>query len=292
MTLREILENGCLNQTLRSARPNTRRNYEINLRHFDRFCGRPATIDDLTDDQVTDCMWWLFDDGSRAARTANKFRDVILATWRLLHRKGLVDRWPDVPPLPEPDRAPVAWTRQQLKRLWDACESQQGMIHNIPARHWWHCLHAVLWDSAERITAVTLLEWADVDLETGHAKCRAENRKGGRADRVYRLHPDTVTALSGIQRSRNTLVFPWPYCRTYLWPRYGKLLAEAELPSDRWHKFHCLRKSVASWFEAAGGNATELLGHSSRRITRRYLDPRVISPQQATDLLFRPGETA
>lgn len=162
------------------------------------------------------------------------------------------------------------------------------MIHNVPARLWWHALHAVLWDTGERITAVFRLEWSTVDLDSGHVRCPAENRKGGRADRVYRLHPDTVTALQAIYRERNTRVFPWPYTSTYLWRKYGNLLERAGLPSDRAHKFHCVRKSVASYFEAAGGNATELLGHSSRRVTRRYLDPRVVSPPQASDVLFRP----
>lgn len=290
MTLRECFQSGVLHQKLRSVRPNTRRNYEINLRHFDAFLGRPATVDDLTDTTVTDCMWWLFGDGNRAARTANKFRDCILATWRLLHRKGLVDRWPDVAPLVEPERAPVAWTRPQLARLWEACDKQQGMIHNVPSRLWWHALHAVLWDSGERIAAVVRLEWPEVDLESGYVRCRAENRKGGRADRVYRLHVDTVTALTAIQRDRNTRVFPWPWTYTYLWRRYGVLLSGAGLPSDRQHKFHCVRKSVASYFEAAGGNATELLGHSSRRVTRRYLDPTICRAPQATDLLFRPDK--
>lgn len=97
-------------------------------------------------------------------------------------------------------------------------------------------------------------------------------------------------SLQTIHRERNTRVFPWPYTDTYLWRKYEALLNRAGLPSDRAHKFHCVRKSVASYFEAAGGNATELLGHSSRRITRRYLDPRVVSPPQASDVLFRPGE--
>lgn len=40
--------------------------------------------------------------------------------------------------------------------------------------------------------------------------------------------------------------------------------------------------------EAAGGNATELLGHSSRKVTRQsYLDPRITGPPAAVDLLFR-----
>ena len=41
--------------------------------------------------------------------------------------------------------------------------------------------------------------------------------------------------------------------------------------------------------KAAGGNASNLLGHSGRRVTEKYLDPRVVTPPQASDMLFRPG---
>ena len=62
------------------------------------------------------------------------------------------------------------------------------------------------------------------------------------------------------------------------------------LPSDRRHKFHAMRRTVASFYEAAGGNATELLGHSTRDVTRtHYLDPRVVGQGvNACDVLFRP----
>ena len=43
-------------------------------------------------------------------------------------------------------------------------------------------------------------------------------------------------------------------------------------------------------FRDISGNATELLGHSSRKITRAYLDPRIVRRTSAIDLLFRPGE--
>lgn len=62
------------------------------------------------------------------------------------------------------------------------------------------------------------------------------------------------------------------------------------LPDNRLYKFHAIRKSVASHYEAAGGNATELLGHTSRKITRAYLDPRIVRKKSAIDVLFRPGE--
>jgi hypothetical protein len=47
---------------------------------------------------------------------------------------------------------------------------------------------------------------------------------------------------------------------------------------------------VASHAEAAGMNATELLHHSTRKVTLAYLDPRIVKRPQAADVLFRPGK--
>ena len=67
-------------------------------------------------------------------------------------------------------------------------------------------------------------------------------------------------------------------------------MQRAGLPDTREYKFHAIRKSTASHYEAAGGNATELLGHSSRKVTQGYLDPRIVRTKPAVELLFRPGE--
>lgn len=100
---------------------------------------------------------------------------------------------------------------------------------------------------------------------------------------------DTVEALRAIRR-REGPVFRWPKSRTSIYAHLGQIMQRAGLPNDRLHKFHSIRKSVASYYEAAGGNATELLGHTSRKVTRAYLDPRICRTKAAIDLLFRPGE--
>jgi integrase len=80
-----------------------------------------------------------------------------------------------------------------------------------------------------------------------------------------------------------------PYYGGYLWHKFGQVLARAGLPTDAKSKFHRIRRTVASYYEAAGGNATELLGHSSRKVTTAYLDKRVVQAPQAIDRLWRLG---
>ncbi|MSR60014.1 MAG: hypothetical protein EXS05_20635 [Planctomycetaceae bacterium] len=277
-------------QRLRGRGESQKRNYEITIRHFARMLGHTPKLADLTNDNVGDLMQWLIDRG-RGARTANKSRDLLLALWRQLAREQIVKKWPTVDAMPEPKLAPIAWTKPELSRLWTACEAQTGTIGNVPAALWWLALHCVAWSSAERIGSILMLTWGDLDLDGGFAKFRAATRKGKLADNVARLHPATVETLRQFPAADSAdCVFTWTMCHTSLWNHYKRLLKSAGLPCDRAHKFHALRKSAATWFEIAGGNATELLMHSSRQVTKAYLDPRLIGRQHAADLLFVPNE--
>ncbi len=97
-----------------------------------------------------------------------------------------------------------------------------------------------------------------------------------------------MAILSQIRLPQRDLVFPWDRAQNYLWKVYGKIRKKAGLPAGRRDSFHRLRRSVASHMEAAGGNATDQLRHSGRRVTEAYLDPRIVVKQQAIDFLFRP----
>ena len=133
------------------------------------------------------------------------------------------------------------------------------------------------------------LDWQYVDLRQGWVNFKAETRKGSKQDNALPIAQDTVDALKKLKRTEG-LVFHWPYSEGYIYRRVGRIMRRAGLPDTREFKFHAIRKSTASHYEAAGGNATELLGHSSRKVTESYLDPRICKPQPAVELLFRPGE--
>jgi integrase len=272
---------------LRSRSDNTRRLYETTLRSFAKFLGRVPIMLDLTDDQLNRYLSW-FRQLPRQPSSVNKERNNLLAIWRFAARKRYVDQWPDVDPEVEPKRVPQAWTENEVFRLFASIAQEAGLIAGIPAALWWQGLHLVGWDTGERIGAVLGLEWVNVDLAGRWALCAAESRKGKREDKIYRLAEDTCEILRQIRRPFKH-VFEWPYCANYIWAKYAKILQRAGLPADRRSKFHRLRRTVASNFEAAGGDATALLGHSRRSITERYLDPRICQQKQAADLLYRPS---
>jgi len=285
MLLHSAFESLFLPQKLRGKGSDTKRQYEINLRHFDRFLGRAATLDDLTDENVAGVMAWLVDEG-RAPATANKCRAKLLSLWRFLSRKGHVAHWPDVSAATEPTRIPRAWTEQQLGQLFNACRNTIGRIGDCRACDWWTALHAVMWDTGERIGALLDFTWDDINLDTGWIILQAESRKGRRADKATQLHPNTIALLRRIHRADGK-VFPWDRSACTLWLRYDRILKRAGLPHDRKSKFHRVRKSVATHLTVLGGNAQSAMGHSSPAVTAVYIDPTIARTQQPSDILFR-----
>lgn len=271
---------------LRSRRPRTVDLYRTTLRSFERFLGRIAGISDLNDLTVSGYLAW---QKSRelSPYSIEKERANLLAIWRFAIQRKKVECWPNVEREICPKRIPLAWSQKEIELLFAALQQLRGSVSSIPESIWWTALHYVLWDTGERISAAMSLDWETVDLAGRYIVFRAEGRKGGRDDRIYQIAEDTANALASLPHRRCD-VFPWPYSKTYLWFRYQQILREAGLPFDRKSKFHRVRRSVASHYEAAGGNATELLGHSSRSVTRQYLDPRIIGIPSAASRLFRP----
>jgi integrase len=274
---------------LRSVAANHIVNYRIQLRHFAKFLGREPVLSDLNDETVGNVMQWLFDN-ERSARTCNKFRHMMAAFWRYLHRKRIVDTEPEeLEDFPEPEATPTAWSKPQFALLWEACRTQEGKVGDITAAGFWLALHSLIWNTGERIGACLMLRWDDIDLDGGTVNFRAITRKGRKKSKLSKLHPVTVQLLRDIADPPREVVFESGLTVGSLYIRYKALLMAAGLPHGRDSKFHRMRKTAASFFEAAGGDATFLLGHGSRAITLLYLDPRIVVPKQAADILFQPG---
>lgn len=273
---------------LRSRRPNTKRLYRTTLRMFDKHLGRKATLADFNDATVNRFAAARIDAGL-SKYSVNKDLFNLLAIWRWAHKKGYVTNWPDVALEETPHKAPVALLPEELARVTRAIQHERSPVGNFAGPDFWLALFLICWDTAERISAVMALDWQQVDTRHRWVRFDAESRKGGRADNMLPIAKDTAAALAKL-RPREGKVFKWPYHPTYIYRRLGRIMRRAGLPDDRLHKFHCIRKSTASHYEAAGGNATELLMHSSRKVTQTYLDPRIVKPVPAVHLLFRPGD--
>lgn len=271
---------------LRSPSPNTLRLHKLSIRRFSESLHHPARLVDFTQENLA--RFCAIRRRTHPPTTVNREAAKLVAQWRSACKKGILQVWPEHKPEREPERIPLAWTQEEINRLLASAEAERRPVGNVPGHLWWPALLFLLWDTGERIGPMRKLLTTDLD-SAGWLIVRAEYRKGRTRDRGYQLHPQTVAALNAIRPYSKRLLLPWPYCDSYIYVRLNEILERAGLPSDRKSKFHRMRKSHASHAEAAGLNATELLDHSSRTVTKAYLDPRICRPRQATDVLFRPG---
>lgn len=247
------------------------------LRHaitqFSKWLGRQATLDDFEDLLVSQ---FLAKRGERLApESVARERSGLIAMWNLAQARGLVRLRPCVSTELVPERTPRALTEEELARLFAVAQGSTGWVGPVPAKVFFPTLIAVLFYSGERITATLAIDrehyrrpWLIVPPHT---------RKGRRRERVYELPPwvcDMVDEMLTYHRADK--VFFWGATMTALRKRWKTLTRRAGLGEGRDVQFHVLRKSTASHLDAAGGDATAYLGHSSDSITREsYLDPRI-----------------
>lgn len=269
-------------QRLLGKSPNTTRLIEVAIRNFGRTIATAPRLEHLTDDLIRQHMQAQLDKG-RTIGTANRDASTLLAMWRHAHKLGMIEKYPQVTLLQEPQRTPEAWTAEQLARLFDTIDRQEGHFGPVPRSLWWRTLVMVCLETAERVGAVRQAQWGWIS--GNWINVPAEARKGGRRDRAYRLSPETVGHLLAIRMVSPKKVFPWPYSDGYLWRLFGELLGQAGLPAGRRNKFHMLRRTTASAVYAAGMDPQEALDHQYRRTTKRYLDPRFQRSEQACDVL-------
>ena len=281
MTLTSLLHD--LYAPLRSLSDRTILVYGFTIDAFEDFLGHEPTVADL--DELTVARFLAHRVRSRAAATAAKDRAQLRALWEFAARRKLSDTWPLIPIVRVPERVPEAWLTDEFKRLLDAASLERTNYDGIPAADFWRALLLVCYDTGERVTSVMSTRWRNVQ---GRAIIfSAESRKGARRDILREISEETQASLDRIRCSRtaNDLVWPWPRSTTYLWTRLEIILKRAGLPHDRKDKFHKIRKTTASYYQAAGGDAQHLLDHANPSTTRKYLDPRIVKGLAAPDVL-------
>lgn len=256
--------------------PQTVTLYRQVFRRFGELLGREPTLSDLNDDALSRFILWRLDNGL-AQHTVDKERDKLLALANFAARKRHIAEFPDVPQVQPASILPQCWRREHLLALFDACRRARGRIGPALACDWWVAFNHVALFTGERTGAILALCWEWLDGST--LRVPAEVRKGGRKPMLYRLPCHVVAALNRLRQPNQTAgpIFDPPWSRGHksgaFYVRYTTLLRKAGLPTGRRFKPQCLRRTFASFLEAAGGDATKALAHSDRRVTlESYLD--------------------
>jgi integrase len=276
MSLDTFLDTVYVPLKLRGRSPESVRLLRHAIRQFSLHLERPATLDDFDDLVVSRFL------AARAARlspnSVARERSGLLALWNLAQARALVRLRPLVAPELIPEKTPRAFTADELARLWASCGVVRGWVGPIPARVWFQALLGVLFYSGERITAVLRVErsgWSRPWLAVP-----ATARKGSRKPAAYQLPDHVADLVDQVSRHDQPALFFWPASDTALRERWKVITRRAGLGEGPEVQFHALRRSFASHLTAAGGSAREALQHSSEKVTRRYLDPRITQAGQ------------
>lgn len=275
---------------LRGKSMTTINRYGYSLDKLDKYLQRRAVFSDLNNDTFIDFMDWMSKDLKLSPRSVNNVRGYLCSLWRYLHRNGLAATGPDVPTVPQSEEVPRAFTREEIDRLILSARCEEGMLAGTPASIWWEALIRAAFETGERAGAILQWKWSMINLDTGFINAPGNVRKGGRKAKSYRLRKPTVDLLLQFQRHRNQIIFLWPNHGTSLYNSFDRIAKRAAVPRGRKFKFHCLRKSHASYLTLAGGDATESLGHCQHSLTKEtYLDPTICQTRTWSDLLPEVG---
>lgn len=265
--------------------PRTKFLYLNAIGNFQKYLGREPMLSDLNDDSVICLMSWMLERG-RSPHTVNKVRSQLLSIANRAAKKRVIPDFLDIPPLDCPDVNPEAYTVAQLKTLFEACGFMPGKVGTVPAHLYWDAINRVFLDTGERTEAVLSLRREWYDPVTGWLRVPASVRKGKRKPMTYKLRERTRESLDKINWDDRELIFYFPLSICTFYHHYDRLLIIGGLPRGRKSKPQKMRRSHATHIEAAGGNATESLGHESRRTTRRsYLDKTIIDKPPESDKL-------
>lgn len=280
MTLLELFDLYA-RKRLKICSPHTMRLYRHSIKAYEKTLGKPAQVDDFTDENMEDHMYRVIRDGLSVS-SANKDYAQLTAMWRFAHRNGLTQVWPNIKPLHEPERVPLGWLSNEVERLFETVGKLDGKISGAPARLWWRVLLSVLLDTGERIGAIRKLKRDNVHGD--YILVPAEVRKRQTREKLYKLSPETAVDLETLLTlHRYSDVFPWDKSETYIYYKYTAILKSAGLASCGKSKFHRLRKTVCSAVANQGGNPTSAMDHANARTTRRYLDPRLVQETATCD---------
>ncbi len=290
-----VCERDYFPRNLRIRSEQTRMQYKYAIREFGMCLGHTATVDDLSDDNVVMFLKWTLEQGVSAS-TANNRAERIKALWNWLGRRGVVSTFPTANSLDESETVPLAWSKEELMRLFKACDFMERNVGGVPAHLWWRAWLLWLWNTGARFGESQELTWDMVDIDHLLVVIPAANRKGRKKTATYRLWPDTIAAMRRVRVQGRATVFKPERTKTcmsqkfwssFYYSQFDKLLKLAGLPGGRRRKTQSMRVSHATWLAASGANATQSLMHSDPATTQKhYLDQRFLIGEAPA--LFKP----
>jgi integrase len=260
------------------------------VRSFDAWHGSPVMLKNLENHLLIGWMQDMLAAG-RSPVTCNKKRGAVLAIWNAAIEDDLAPfRKKKIPKLHVPIRIPVVWTLAEFERLLAATDLITGYWDGVPRATCWKIALLITWDTGLRRDAILNAKLADVDFNLGTLFVRAENIKGRKADRIFKLHPQTVAIIRESATAPRENLSPFPSSGKHVHRLFHELLLLAGLPADRWHQFHCIRRSTESYAAASKGIewAANVVGHDVDVARRFYVNQSIAPRASLIEAIPRP----
>ena len=275
--------------------PRTSHEYEISINRLSAALGRSAEVSDLTTGNLY--RFRAAEREGRSPETVNKHLRQLLAVANHAHKRNELNEIPSVEKLKTAKRAPVAWTPDEMREILAAAASRQGRIKALRAWDFWPALILTLYDTGARISAVMACQWDWLSgpILTIPAEVQKQN-----ADQRYTLRGQTLEAIAKLRtwqkhedgKYRRTgltgPLFAWPYDPSgspwkVLNRHYREILDAAGLPTEARDLFHKIRRTTATRIADSRGRvaAQSYLGHSSAKVTARYIDATQVRAEDA-----------
>lgn len=258
---------------------------------FADFLGREPELTDLDDLTVAKFLRWraVTPHKGRIASPASVAKDKahISSLWNFAARKRLLPdlQFPDLPRLKVPKKAPKGYTVDEVSAIIRRAKRRIGRIGGVPAPTFWVSLILAAWYTGERIGGLLGIRWAEVDFDHCTLTFLGGTRKGGTETITRAITPQLAAMLKARQGKPEEHVWPWLDHRS---PNsiFQSMREMVRLAGVKPRGFHAIRKASGSYVKAAGGDATEHLGHANPKTTRdHYLDPTITGQQSALDYL-------
>lgn len=273
-SLRALAERYALEHDIR---PNSAKQHAYSIASLEKYLGRVATLDDLSDDCLNLWLTWLAKQGL-APESIRSRRRCVLTLWRAAYADRHVDTLPGrVRRVKPSNTVPVCWSQDELHRLLKVAATKTKAMQRHRAVRWcdfWLALMYLAYHSGLRMSDLLSLR---CDQIAADGTLFLFQRKTGHAIQC-RLPPEAMKAIRAISRPPRVRLIGDLLCRQSLQKELRFLTREAGVSgSMKW-----FRRTGATWCEAhAPGSAMAFLGHRTPGLAyKHYVDPRFVQKER------------
>lgn len=276
-TLAKYFEEVYLPQRLVCASADTIEHYRLALKHWAAV--HPSLkIQHITSRHIAEFQQYLAN--GRSAASVNSYTRPIKAILRFAaedEEQVLLGQLPKIRMVHERRNSPLALTIEEFSKILARVAALSGQMCGYPAADWWTAVLLTAWETGLRMRALISLRTVDLLWEDQGIFSQADVAKDREAA-WFSLQPATLEAIKKIYDPMRELLFPRTLAMSTIGKKFRGILDTSGIyaPRGAGMCFHRIRRSKASYTELAGGDAQRALGHSSRSVTERYLDPRIV----------------